>query len=88
MARCVWAAIFDLDGTLVDSEPLSLRAYEELLGRHGYALGPGEVLNGHVRWQPLTQERVDFVPGVEPRAAASRPARAARSYSVSGSRRS
>jgi HAD superfamily hydrolase (TIGR01509 family) len=32
------AVIFDCDGTLVDSEPLSYRAWERELAQHGYAL--------------------------------------------------
>ena len=32
------AVIFDVDGTLVDSEPLSYRTWERELARHGYAL--------------------------------------------------
>jgi HAD superfamily hydrolase (TIGR01509 family) len=31
------AVIFDCDGTLVDSEPLARRAWEQVLGGHGYA---------------------------------------------------
>ena len=30
--------IFDCDGTLVDSEPLARRAWDEGLGRYGYAV--------------------------------------------------
>jgi HAD superfamily hydrolase (TIGR01509 family) len=32
------AVVFDLDGTLVDSEPLSYRTWERQLAQHGYAL--------------------------------------------------
>ena len=36
--RAVSAVIFDCDGTLVDSEPLSRRVWEVLLGARGYTL--------------------------------------------------
>ena len=32
------AVIFDCDGTLVDSEPLARRAWDERLGHYGYAV--------------------------------------------------
>jgi HAD superfamily hydrolase (TIGR01509 family) len=39
----VTAVIFDCDGTLVDSEPLSERAWALALARHGYALTPQDL---------------------------------------------
>jgi HAD superfamily hydrolase (TIGR01509 family) len=39
----VTAVIFDCDGTLVDSEPLSERAWALALARHGYELAPGDL---------------------------------------------
>jgi mannitol-1-/sugar-/sorbitol-6-phosphatase len=39
----VTAVIFDCDGTLVDSEPLSERAWGLALARHGYELAPGDL---------------------------------------------
>lgn len=37
------AVVFDLDGTLVDSESISERAWAETLDLHGYALTPGDI---------------------------------------------
>ena len=37
------AVVFDCDGTLVDSEPLSYRAWERELAHHGYALTEEDV---------------------------------------------
>ena len=34
--------VFDLDGVLVDSEPLHLRAYQEVLGGYGRSLSRQE----------------------------------------------
>jgi HAD superfamily hydrolase (TIGR01509 family) len=39
----VTAVIFDCDGTLVDSEPLSERAWALALARHGYELAPDDL---------------------------------------------
>jgi HAD superfamily hydrolase (TIGR01509 family) len=39
----VTAVIFDCDGTLVDSEPLSGRAWALALARHGYELAPQDL---------------------------------------------
>jgi HAD superfamily hydrolase (TIGR01509 family) len=39
----VSAVIFDCDGTLVDSEPLSERAWALALARHGYELAPEDL---------------------------------------------
>jgi HAD superfamily hydrolase (TIGR01509 family) len=39
----VTAVIFDCDGTLVDSEPLSERAWALALARHGYTLAPEDL---------------------------------------------
>jgi HAD superfamily hydrolase (TIGR01509 family) len=38
-----FAVIFDLDGTLVDSEPLSETAWRRVLAAHGYKVGDGEI---------------------------------------------
>jgi HAD superfamily hydrolase (TIGR01509 family) len=37
------AVVFDCDGTLVDSERLSYRAWREILGAHGYEVVPEDV---------------------------------------------
>ncbi len=39
----MWAAVFDLDGTLVDSETLSFQAWREVLDSHGYTLVPDDL---------------------------------------------
>jgi HAD superfamily hydrolase (TIGR01509 family) len=37
------AVVFDCDGTLVDSEPLAWRAWEQELAAHGYELTAGDI---------------------------------------------
>jgi HAD superfamily hydrolase (TIGR01509 family) len=39
----VKGVVFDCDGTLVDSEPLSFQAWREVLGRHGYDLADDDI---------------------------------------------
>ncbi|MCC6236721.1 MAG: HAD family hydrolase [Dehalococcoidia bacterium] len=48
----VRAVLFDLDGTLVDSEPLIGAALAETLARHGFAFDPSTV--GRVVGPPMT----------------------------------
>ena len=37
------AVIFDVDGTLVDSEPLAWRAWHDVLAQYGYELRPEDI---------------------------------------------
>jgi HAD superfamily hydrolase (TIGR01509 family) len=41
--RATGAVIFDLDGTLVDSEPLSKTAWRRVLAGHGYFVSDGDI---------------------------------------------
>jgi HAD superfamily hydrolase (TIGR01509 family) len=67
------AAIFDCDGTLVDSEPLAVAAWERSLARHGYALADGD-LDGcvglpfrrvHARFAALAAARGGALPDAD-----------------------
>ena len=46
------AVVFDCDGTLVDSEPLSFQAWREVLKRHGYELLDEDVASVRGRSYP------------------------------------
>ncbi len=60
--------LFDLDGTLVDSEPLIAAALAETLGRHGITWDPAEV--GRVVGPPMTV-MIERIAGVSPADAAA-----------------
>lgn len=64
----VRAVLFDLDGTLVDSEPLIAAALAETLGRHGVAFDPSTV--GRVVGPPMTV-MIERIAGVSPAEAAA-----------------
>jgi HAD superfamily hydrolase (TIGR01509 family) len=62
------AAIFDCDGTLVDSEPLARIAWERSLAPHGYAIDDAEYAG--LIGRPYAQVHGFFaarIPGLEPR---------------------
>jgi HAD superfamily hydrolase (TIGR01509 family) len=54
----VTAAIFDCDGTLVDSEPLAGRAWKHALARHGYALAADDLAGAQGLPFPRVYERI------------------------------
>jgi phosphoglycolate phosphatase len=58
------AILFDLDGTLVPSLPLWLKAFHEALGLHGVAVSDDEVV-GRCFYRPWDDVAVDF--GIHPR---------------------
>jgi HAD superfamily hydrolase (TIGR01509 family) len=61
------AAIFDCDGTLVDSEPLARVAWERSLAPHGYAIDDAEYAG--LIGRPYAQVHgffADRIPGLEP----------------------
>ncbi len=58
------AVLFDLDGTLVPSLPLWLKAFHEALGLHGIAVSDDEVV-GRCFYRPWDAVAVDF--GIHPR---------------------
>jgi len=63
------AVIFDCDGTLVDSEPLSRRAWEATLAPHGYAVTDADLaaLIGlpYATVHAYFAERVPGLPGID-----------------------
>ncbi len=62
------AVLFDLDGTLVDSEPLIAAALVETLARHGVTFDPSTV--GRVVGPPMTV-MIERIAGVSPAEAAA-----------------
>ena len=38
MTRALQAIVFDFDGVIANSEPLHMRAFQDVLGEEGYAL--------------------------------------------------
>ena len=52
------AVVFDFDGVLADSEPLHLRAYQEVLRESGLELGRDEYYSQYLGFDDLTALRV------------------------------
>ena len=64
------AVIFDCDGTLVDSEPLSRAAWDMVLEPHGYVTSddtyPDLVGRSYAHVHAFFSEHIDGLPGREP----------------------
>jgi HAD superfamily hydrolase (TIGR01509 family) len=64
------AVIFDCDGTLVDSEPLSRAAWDTVLERHGYVTTddtyPDLVGRSYAHVHAFFSERIDGLPAPDP----------------------
>lgn len=57
------AVIFDVDGTLVDSEPLAWRAWRDVLAQYGYELRPEDIeLTRGRGWPEIHGHFVSVVP--------------------------
>lgn len=72
------AVLFDIDGTLVDTEPLWARAVAEVCADFGYALSPDDT--PEVLGQPSTHTAAHLLPQLGPKAAVLGVAGLARSY--------
>jgi beta-phosphoglucomutase len=60
------AIVFDFDGVLADSEPLHLRAYQEVLARHGITLTADEYYGQYLGFDDAGMfERLAVVHGIE-----------------------
>jgi len=60
------AVLFDCDGVLVDSEPLSYRAWSTALAGHGFELSHAEFAQAVGGTETMVAQRFSPVTGVEP----------------------
>lgn len=59
------ALLFDLDGTLVNNDPLHFRAWQNLLARHGLMIDE-DFYNARISGRPNMEIVTDLLPGLPP----------------------